>query len=87
MSQLLDGRTTESQSCETISSEAEVDGISLSVRKGSCFGLLGPNGAVKTITVEIMEGIKIPPVAPSCLKVCHSEPVGLRRFANEGKTV
>lgn len=34
-----------------------VDGISLSIAKGSCFGLLGPNGAGKTTTVEMMENI------------------------------
>lgn len=34
-----------------------VDGISLAIKKGSCFGLLGQNGAGKTTTVEIIEGI------------------------------
>ncbi|MEJ1464111.1 MAG: ABC transporter ATP-binding protein [Candidatus Sedimenticola sp. (ex Thyasira tokunagai)] len=34
-----------------------VDGISLSIERGSCFGLLGPNGAGKTTTVEMLEGI------------------------------
>ena len=31
-----------------------VDGITLSVRKGSFFGLLGPNGAGKTTTLSIL---------------------------------
>ncbi|NOX34924.1 MAG: ABC transporter ATP-binding protein [Deltaproteobacteria bacterium] len=34
-----------------------VDGVSISIPKGSCFGLLGPNGAGKTTIVEIMENI------------------------------
>jgi len=34
-----------------------VDGISLTIAKGSCFGLLGPNGAGKTTIVEMMENI------------------------------
>ncbi len=38
-------------------SHIAVDGISLSIARGSCFGLLGPNGAGKTTTVEMMENI------------------------------
>jgi len=34
-----------------------VAGLSLSVRRGECFGLLGPNGAGKTTTIEILEGL------------------------------
>src|SRR6185503_3802354 len=34
-----------------------VNGLDLEVFKGECFGLLGPNGAVKTTTVEILEGL------------------------------
>lgn len=37
-----------------------VDGIDISVRRGTCFGLLGPNGAGKTTTVEILEGLTLP---------------------------
>lgn len=37
-----------------------VDGIDLSIRKGTCFGLLGPNGAGKTTTIEMLEGIHLP---------------------------
>jgi ABC-2 type transport system ATP-binding protein len=37
-----------------------VDGVSLSVRRGECFGLLGPNGAGKTTTIEILEGLLTP---------------------------
>ncbi len=35
-----------------------VDGVSLAIEQGVCFGLLGPNGAGKTTLIEIMEGIK-----------------------------
>jgi ABC-2 type transport system ATP-binding protein len=34
-----------------------VDGLSLEIPKGECFGLLGPNGAGKTTTIEICEGL------------------------------
>jgi ABC-2 type transport system ATP-binding protein len=37
-----------------------VDGLSLQVYQGECFGLLGPNGAGKTTTVEICEGLNTP---------------------------
>jgi ABC-2 type transport system ATP-binding protein len=39
---------------------AAVDGIDLTVPRGSCFGLLGPNGAGKTTTVEMLEGLTSP---------------------------
>jgi ABC-2 type transport system ATP-binding protein len=34
-----------------------VDGLTLEVATGECFGLLGPNGAGKTTTIEICEGL------------------------------
>ena len=34
-----------------------VDGVSFSVQEGICFGLLGPIGAGKTTSVEIIEGV------------------------------
>lgn len=34
-----------------------VDGVSLSIGRGTCFGLLGPNGAGKTTLIEIIEDI------------------------------
>jgi len=37
-----------------------VDGVSLTIEQGVCFGLLGPNGAGKTTLIEIVEGIKSP---------------------------
>jgi ABC-2 type transport system ATP-binding protein len=35
-----------------------VDGIDLTVYKGTCFSILGPNGAGKTTTVEILAGLR-----------------------------
>ena len=53
-------------SCENLTKRygdvVAVDGLSLSVRRGECFGLLGPNGAGKTTTIEILEGL-LPPDA------------------------
>jgi len=37
-----------------------VDGVSLAIEQGICFGLLGPNGAGKTTLIEIIEGILRP---------------------------
>ena len=37
-----------------------VNDLSLTVRRGECFGLLGPNGAGKTTTIEILEGLLAP---------------------------
>lgn len=34
--------------------------VTLSVKRGECFGLLGPNGAGKTTTIEILEGLLTP---------------------------
>jgi ABC-2 type transport system ATP-binding protein len=39
-----------------------VDGLDLEIRRGECFGLLGPNGSGKTTTVEMIEGL-LPPTA------------------------
>lgn len=39
-----------------------VDGLDLSIHRGECFGLLGPNGSGKTTTVEMIEGL-LPPTA------------------------
>jgi len=35
-----------------------LDGLSLDILRGECFGMLGPNGAGKTTTVEIFEGLR-----------------------------
>lgn len=37
-----------------------VDGLSLTVKKGQCFGLLGPNGAGKTTTIRMLLGMTKP---------------------------
>src|SRR5256712_12996328 len=45
-------------------SRAAVDGLSLSVRRGSFFGFLGPNGAGKSTTIRMLTGL-IPPTSGS----------------------
>src|SRR5215472_11250510 len=37
-----------------------VQGVSLDISEGECFGLLGPNGAGKTTTLSCLEGLKQP---------------------------
>ncbi len=37
-----------------------VAGIDLEVRQGECFGMLGPNVAGKTTTLEIIQGLLTP---------------------------
>ena len=52
-----------------------VDGVSLSIEQGICFGLLGPNGAGKTTLIEIVEGILKPDAGETLYK---GTPVGAR---------
>ncbi len=40
--------------------KAAVDGLNLSVRRGSFFGFLGPNGAGKTTTIKMLMGLAPP---------------------------
>ncbi|MBZ5605348.1 MAG: ABC transporter ATP-binding protein [Acidobacteriia bacterium] len=40
--------------------KAAVDGLSLSVQRGSFFGFLGPNGAGKTTTIKMLMGLAPP---------------------------
>jgi ABC-2 type transport system ATP-binding protein len=42
------------------SAKAAVDGLSLSVPRGSFFGFLGPNGAGKTTTIKMLMGLATP---------------------------
>ncbi len=37
-----------------------VDGVSLQVERGECFGILGPNGAGKTTTIKMLHGAVLP---------------------------
>src|SRR6476661_3535972 len=41
-------------------SKAAVDGLTLSVPRGSFFGFLGPNGAGKTTTIRMLMGLAPP---------------------------
>ncbi len=52
-----------------------VDGVSLMIEQGICFGLLGPNGAGKTTLIEIIEGIQRPDSGSTLYK---GAPVGLK---------
>ncbi len=52
-----------------------VDGVSLAIEQGVCFGLLGPNGAGKTTLIEIVEGIQQPESGRTLYK---GAPVGAR---------
>jgi ABC-2 type transport system ATP-binding protein len=52
-----------------------VDGVSFTIPEGQCFGLLGPNCAGKTTTVEMMEGVTRP---TSGLVLYRGEPLGAR---------
>src|SRR5579884_3344819 len=41
-------------------SKAAVDGLDLTVPRGSFYGFLGPNGAGKTTTIRMMMGLAAP---------------------------
>ncbi len=56
-----------------------VAGISFTVEEGSCFGMLGPNGAGNTTTVEITEGLRS---ASSGEMLYRGKPIGAD-FRNE----
>ncbi len=57
---------------------AAVRGVDLAVRRGELFALLGTNGAGKTSTVEVLEGLA-PPTSGS-VRVLGSDPYRARRF-------
>src|SRR5713101_4841878 len=44
--------------------KAAVDGLSLTVPRGTFFGFLGPNGAGKSTTIRVLTGL-IPPTSGS----------------------
>jgi daunorubicin/doxorubicin transport system ATP-binding protein len=49
-----------------------VDGVDLSVRSGSVYGVLGPNGAGKTTTIRMLATLLRPDagsVTTSCLRL------------------
>lgn len=46
--------------CKSFGSLQAVDHLSLTVRQGEIFGLLGPNGSGKTTTINIISGLSVP---------------------------
>ena len=51
-----------------------VDGVSLTVERGTILALLGPNGAGKTTTIEICEGFRTPDAGG--VRVLGLDPIG-----------
>ncbi|MFI9730970.1 ATP-binding cassette domain-containing protein [Streptomyces sp. NPDC052092] len=45
---------------KTYGGRTAVDGVSFTVEEGEIFGILGPNSAGKTTTVECVEGLRVP---------------------------
>lgn len=54
-----------------------VDGLSLDIQRGECFGLLGPNGAGKTTTLKLLLGL-IAPDAGELQLLNHAVPQDAR---------
>jgi ABC-2 type transport system ATP-binding protein len=46
--------------CKSFGSFRAVDHLSLEVRQGEIFGLLGPNGSGKTTTINMISGLSVP---------------------------
>lgn len=61
---------------ETSTSFEAVKGIDLTVRRGEVFALLGTNGAGKTSTVELIEGLAVP--SGGSVEVLGHDPVAAR---------
>ena len=56
-----------------------MDGVSFALAEGCCFGLLGPDGAGKTTTVEIIEGV----TAATSGEVLYYGEIAGKRFRQE----
>ncbi len=46
--------------CKTFGSFKAVDNLTLTVKQGEIFGLLGPNGSGKTTTINMVSGLSLP---------------------------
>lgn len=46
--------------CKTFGTFQAVDHLTLTIRQGEVFGLLGPNGSGKTTTINLISGLSIP---------------------------
>lgn len=46
--------------CKTFGTFKAIDHLSLTVRQGEIFGLLGPNGSGKTTTINMISGLSVP---------------------------
>src|SRR5215472_4017117 len=46
--------------CKTFGTLRAVDHLTLSVKPGEIFGLLGPNGSGKTTTINMLSGLSVP---------------------------
>ncbi len=63
------------QLCKRYADTLAVDDLSFSVQPGEVYALLGENGAGKSTSVEILEGIARPTPEPSR---CSADPRGTR---------
>jgi lipooligosaccharide transport system ATP-binding protein len=58
---------------KSYSGQAVVDGVTIAINKGECYGMLGPNGAGKTTTLRLMLGL-IDPDGGELRLLGHSVP-------------
>jgi ABC-2 type transport system ATP-binding protein len=59
-----------------------VRGVTFSVRRGELFALLGTNGAGKTSTMEVLEGLA--PPAHGAVRVLGCDPAGSGHWSGAG---